>query len=96
MSTCQPHICHAIDCDSPCPSEHLFCQPHWRMLPKEIQDEVLATYVPGQCTNHSKITKEWMRAAARAKAHVAVAEGKWTGEDAKRYMDKYRRYLNKR
>ncbi len=90
------HTCHAIDCSAPCPPEWLFCTPHWRLLPKALRDDVYRAYIPGQCKNHALVSRFWLKAAAKAKAYVAVAEGVWDREKADQYLGRYDRYLNKR
>jgi hypothetical protein len=69
------HRCHAVDCDEPVPPEMLMCKPHWRMVPRELQRRVWATYRDGQCDDRSP-SYSWHAAADRAIAAVALAEGR--------------------
>lgn len=42
------HTCHAHGCKRTVPPKMLMCLKHWKMVPKFAQDEIWATYVPGQ------------------------------------------------
>lgn len=42
------HLCHAEACQATVPPKLLMCAKHWRMVPKVLQDEVWALYIPGQ------------------------------------------------
>src|SRR6185369_14871161 len=42
------HTCHSPDCTRPVPPRMLFCLPHWRALPKKVQDAVWREYRSGQ------------------------------------------------
>ena len=42
------HTCHAVRCTTPCAPKMLMCAKHWRMVPRENQRTVWATYRPGQ------------------------------------------------
>ena len=37
------HTCHLPGCLSPCPPRHLFCGPHWAMVPRAVQSKIYAT-----------------------------------------------------
>ena len=67
------HHCHARGCKVPIPPELLFCLPHWRMVPRAIQQAVWRHYRPGQCDDKSP-SKEWHEAADAAIAAVAKKE----------------------
>ena len=41
------HRCHAIGCETRVPPRLLMCAPHWRMVPRELQRQVWATYRDG-------------------------------------------------
>ncbi len=49
------------------------CFKHWRMVPKNIQREVWATYRPGQCDDKNP-SALWHKAADKAIAAVAAKE----------------------
>lgn len=49
------------------------CKRHWRMVPKDIQDRVYATYRPGQCDD-MRPSREWFKAARDAIGAVIDAE----------------------
>lgn len=52
----------------------LMCFRHWRMVPREMQRRVWATYRPGQCDDKN-ISREWLAAADAAIDAVAAKEG---------------------
>lgn len=49
------------------------CLKHWRMVPRELQRRVWATYRPGQCDDKSP-SAPWMKAANAAIDAVATKE----------------------
>lgn len=69
------HICHAINCETPCPPRHLMCARHWRMVPRNLQLDVWAMYEPGQETTKTP-TPEYLDAAIAAINAVATKEGR--------------------
>lgn len=69
------HTCHAEGCETRCKPEYLMCGRHWRMVPRGIQSDVWAAYVPGQCDFDPLPSAEWHAAADRAIEAVAVKEG---------------------
>lgn len=68
----------------------LMCGKHWRLVPKMLQDEVWATYVPGQERSKTP-TAEYLIAAEDAVLHVALQEGLLSGVEAKEHSDRFRR-----
>lgn len=65
------HHCHALGCKRSCPPAWLMCRSCWRLVPKELQDEVYRT-VNLRDRSHANATwAPWWRAQARAIAHVA-------------------------
>ena len=42
------HTCHAKGCDIEIEPRRLMCLAHWKMVPRKIQREIWAAYVPGQ------------------------------------------------
>ena len=63
------HTCHLPGCGAPCPPRHLFCGPHWHMVPPPLQDEVYRTVrLRGPRVNAS--WAPWWRAQAEATAAV--------------------------
>ena len=42
------HTCHARGCAAPVPPRMLMCRRHWTMVPRELQNAVLKSYLPGQ------------------------------------------------
>lgn len=67
------HVCHATGCDVKVPPKMLMCLRHWRMVPRSIQREVWATYVPGQEIRKDP-TDEYMDAQRRAVEAVEIRE----------------------
>lgn len=69
------HTCHARGCKAPVPPARLMCLRHWRMVPKNLQRAVWATYELGQ-----ELTKdpslEYLEAATAAVNAVAEIEAK--------------------
>lgn len=67
------HHCHARGCSTPTKPEMLMCFKHWRMVPRDLQRAVWATYRPGQCDD-KRPSPEWHAAADAAIAAVAQKE----------------------
>lgn len=67
------HLCHAEDCDVEVPPRMLMCSLHWRMVPRDLQRRVWATYVKEQETRKNP-TREYMLAARAAIEAVAQKE----------------------
>lgn len=70
-----PHVCHADGCNVEVPPRMLMCLRHWRMVPRDLQRRVWATYVPGQEIRKDP-TGAYMEAQQAAVAAVAVKEGR--------------------
>lgn len=68
------HHCHAAGCKTPCKPEMLMCLKHWRMVPREIQKRVWATYVSGQCNLDPAPSAAWHAAADAAIVAVRAKE----------------------
>lgn len=68
------HTCHATKCDVPVPPKMLMCLRHWMMVPKSLQRQIWATYVPGQEIKKNP-TKEYLEAFHAAVTAVAIKEG---------------------
>jgi len=69
------HYCHARGCKVEVPPERLMCKPHWRMVPRQLQKLVWATYRPGQCDDKNP-SEEGHKAADAAIATVFEKEQK--------------------
>lgn len=69
------HVCHAVGCDVGVPPRMLMCLRHWRMVPRELQRRVWATYVAGQEIRKDP-TAEYMEAQRAAVDAVAAKEGR--------------------
>lgn len=82
------HTCHARNCTRTCAPERLMCLDHWRMVPRDIQRSVWASYRPGQCDDKRPST-EWHVAADAAIAAVAIREGLATPEDALYWLERH-------
>lgn len=68
------HHCHARNCSAKTKPEMLMCLKHWRMVPRNLQKDVWATYRPGQCDDRAP-SKAWYAAADAAIEAVAAKEG---------------------
>lgn len=69
------HACHATGCKRLVPPKLLFCIEHWRMVPYSLQQEVWATYVPGQEIRKDP-TDEYLEVQRRAVEAVERREGR--------------------
>jgi hypothetical protein len=67
------HHCHARGCGVATKPEMLMCLRHWRMVPRDIQRRVWATYRPGQCDD-MRPSEAWHEAADAAIRAVAEKE----------------------
>lgn len=67
------HTCHAAGCAKPVPPRVLMCLPHWRMVPRDIQAGVWATYLRGQEVTKDP-TPEYLGAVKAAVSAVAAQE----------------------
>lgn len=69
------HYCHAVGCTTEVPPKLHMCLPHWRMVPKAVQDLIWKHYRPGQ-----EIDKEpsidYIATAFVSISCVALKEGK--------------------
>lgn len=77
------HHCHALGCTTPTPPRLLCCQRHWAMVPPNLQRAVILAYDP-RCARRapgSRPTREWLAAAALARAAIARAEGNAAGAE---------------
>lgn len=63
------HRCHIPNCLVAVRPELLMCLLHWRMVPKQLQRNVLARYRRGQCDD-KRPSREYLDAAAAAIAAV--------------------------
>lgn len=68
------HHCHARGCGVATKPEMLMCLKHWRMVPREIQRRVWATYRAGQCDDKD-VSRDWLSAADAAIEAVSAREG---------------------
>lgn len=68
------HRCSAVACDELVESRHLFCGPHWALVPRQLRTELRQTFRFGQ--EHGKVrpSASWVDAADRAIAAVAELE----------------------
>ncbi|MEO0533301.1 MAG: hypothetical protein AAF215_05490 [Cyanobacteria bacterium P01_A01_bin.123] len=67
------HHCHAIGCEKEVLRILLMCRKHWRMVPKDLRDEVNRTYKFGQEVDKVP-SPEYMAAAKAAIEAVHLAE----------------------
>lgn len=69
------HYCHAYGCPVPVPPKMLMCLKHWRMVPRDLQKLVWATYRPGQ-EDDKNPSVEYIFAQQMAIKAVREREGK--------------------
>lgn len=67
------HTCHAKGCPKNIPPKLLMCLRHWRMVPRELQRAVWATYRPGQEVD-KRPSEDYLKAARAAIDAVAAKE----------------------
>lgn len=75
------HPCHADNCDVEIDPSRLACLKHWRMVPRALQKELWAEYVPGQ-EDRKDPTPEYLVVQERCVVAIAVKEGHLTPEEA--------------
>jgi hypothetical protein len=67
------HTCHARGCARAVPERMFMCLRHWRMVPRALQAEIWAEYVPGQEIRKDP-TDAYLDVAHRAIQTVAEKE----------------------
>lgn len=75
------HPCHADRCSVDVDPSMLMCGRHWRMVPRGLQRELWAAYVPGQ-ERRKDPTPEYLVVQERCVCAVAVKELWITPEEA--------------
>ena len=78
------HHCHAMGCNKAVEPKLLMCAPHWRKVPRDMQNLIWDAYVPGQEIRKNP-TSWWFEVADMAIKHVGWLEGKVTNAE---YMDR--------
>lgn len=68
------HVCHATRCNVKVPPKMLMCLKHWKMVPRALQREVWAAYVPGQEIRKDP-TDQYLEVQRRAVEAVERREG---------------------
>lgn len=58
------HTCHYPSCTRQVPPAKMCCAPHWKLLPRELQQRIWLTFRPGQEVTFTP-SREYL-AAARA------------------------------
>lgn len=66
------NTCAAEACGSPCPSHHLMCVDHWRMVPALLKQAVLSSWQLWSRRGGNKFRSDYE--TARAAAIAAVRE----------------------
>lgn len=69
------HTCHADGCSVAVPPRLLMCAAHWRMVPRRLQADLWAVYVPGQ-EQRKDPTRRYLEVARQCIAAVATVEGR--------------------
>lgn len=67
------HRCHARGCIKAVPPKLLMCLRHWRMVPRDVQARIWATYRPGQEIDKNP-TDEYLTVMDQAIEAVAQKE----------------------
>lgn len=67
------HTCHAYGCKKEVPPRMLMCLKHWRMVPKDAQNDIWRYYVPGQEVRKDP-TNDYLKAQQRAVVMVLMKE----------------------
>ena len=67
------HTCHAKNCTAEVPPRLFMCKPHWRRLPKHLQDAIWEHYEPGQEVRKDP-SREYLSAADDAVKWLAEKE----------------------
>lgn len=70
------HRCHAEGCERDVPPVYFMCPRHWRMVPREMQARIWATYNSGQENGDADVTEAYLEAHREATEAVARAEGR--------------------
>lgn len=87
------HTCHAIRCGKTVPPKLLMCARHWRMVPRALQNEIWATYRPGQ-ERDKKPSAAYLEVQQRVVRFVAEREGVWAGSLDQRAADAASQFQN--
>lgn len=66
-----PHHCHWPGCTQRVPEAAWGCRPHWRKLPKHIQDAIWGAFRPGQEISKTP-SREYIEAARAAQDWIAA------------------------
>lgn len=65
------HACHAIGCSRPVPMHVFMCSRHWKMVPPEIQRDLVAAWQSANKDGpRALMSDEWNAAADAATAAV--------------------------
>lgn len=67
------HTCHATDCKRDVPPSMFMCGPHWRRVPRPLQQRIWETYRKGQ-EEDKMPSADYCRAAREAVVWVAQLE----------------------
>ena len=67
------HICHARGCTTKTHPRMFMCKKHWHMIPKSLQKELWAVYVPGQEISKNP-THEYLEVAYKLIDYVSDLE----------------------
>ena len=68
------HHCHAHGCDTTTAPRYFMCPPHWRIVPKAMQQAIYDVYVPGQ-ENRKDPTWDYLYVSQSIADWVAWTEG---------------------
>jgi hypothetical protein len=63
------HHCHWPGCDAQVPPAKWGCLKHWRLIPKELRDEIWACFRPGQEKTQSP-SREYIAVALKVQRWI--------------------------
>ena len=67
-------VCSAKNCNEIIKHDHVFCAMHWTFLTAEAQDELMNTYVCGQCLDTTLVGRAFRVALEKARAMLYQEE----------------------
>ena len=62
--------CQVADCPTSIRHNKAFCVAHWKMLPYELQIDIVNAYVIGQDSGDGRPTPVWYHAVNRAATYL--------------------------
>lgn len=63
------HHCHWPGCEAQVPPAKWGCLRHWKLLPKNLRDQIWATFRPGQEKNYTP-SREYVQVAQKVQTWI--------------------------